>query len=55
MYNVYEVDYHERSWKKGSAKTLEEAKKIASKAFKESNGEFPVFIEDGKGVVFNLA
>lgn len=43
-YIVFEVDYHDRSFRVGSADTLAEAKKIARRALKKSNGEFPCYI-----------
>lgn len=46
-FSVFEVDYHERSWKIGEYETMEEARKAAREAFKKSRGEFPVFIMSG--------
>ena len=44
MFKVYEIDYHERAYFVGSADTLSEARKIARKALKKSDGEFPCFV-----------
>lgn len=55
MYKVFEVDYCDRSYKLGESENLTEAKKIANKAYKNSNGEYPVFIVDDKKVVYNRA
>lgn len=51
MFTVYEIDYHDRSWLVGSADTIQEARKLARKALKKSNGEYPTFImHDGEMV-----
>ena len=44
MYKVYQVDYHERAQLVGNADTKAEAAKIARKALKKSDGEFPTWI-----------
>lgn len=50
-FTVYEIDYHDRCWTIGTFDTIQEAKKLARKAFKQTNGEFPTFImHDGKEV-----
>lgn len=54
MYKVFEVDYTNRTFLKGKTEDIKEAKRIARKAFKESHGEFTVFISDGTKVVFDL-
>lgn len=54
MYKIYEVDYCNRTYLKGTTTDIKEAKKIARKVFKESNKEYPVFISDMKKVVFDL-
>lgn len=43
-FTVFQIDYHERSFRVGAADTLDEARKIARKALRKSNGEFPCFI-----------
>jgi hypothetical protein len=43
-FTVFQIDYHERSFRIGAADTLDEARKIARKAFRKSRGEFPCFI-----------
>lgn len=50
-FTVFQVDYHERSFRVGAADTLEEARKIARKALKNSHREYPCFImHEGKCV-----
>lgn len=43
-FTVFQIDYHERSFRIGAADTLDEAWKIARKAFRKSHGEYPCFI-----------
>lgn len=43
-FTVFQIDYHERSFRIGEADTLDEARKIARRAFRKSRGEFPCFI-----------
>lgn len=47
MFKVYEIDYHDRAWFVGGAKTLKDARFIARAALKKSGGEFPTFITCG--------
>ena len=54
MLIVYEVDYHERARKIGTASTMKEAKAIARKALKRSNHEFPCFVSDGDKCVADI-
>ena len=54
MFIVYEVDYHERAHKIGTASTMKEAKAIARKALKRSNHEFPCFVSDGDKCVADI-
>ena len=54
MFIIYEVDYHERSRKIGTANTLKEARAIAHKALKRSNHEFPCFVSDGDKCVADI-
>ena len=51
MFKIYQMNYRDISPKKGEETTLEEAKKMASKIFNDSNGEYPVFIADDKGKI----
>lgn len=53
MYKVFEIDYYGRSHSVGESDNLTEAKKKANKAYKKSNGEYPVFVSDGTKVVYN--
>lgn len=53
MYKAFEIDYHNRSHIIGESENLAEAKKMANKAYRKSNGEFPVFVENGEKVVYN--
>lgn len=53
MYTIYEVDYNDRCWKIGTAKSIKEACTMERKARKESRGEFPTFTTDGKKPVTN--
>lgn len=53
MFKAFEIDYHDKSHLIGESDNLKEAKKIASKAYRKSNGEYPVFVEDEKKVVWN--
>ena len=55
MYKVFEEDYCARSYKLGESENLTEAKRIANKAYKNSNGEYPVFIVGDEKVVYNKA
>ena len=51
VFEVFEVDYHDRAWSVGKAETLKDAKRIARAALKKSGGEFPTFIvSDGRCV-----
>ena len=54
MFIVYEVDYHERAHKIGTASTMKDAKAIARKALKRSNHEFPCFVSDGDKCVADI-
>lgn len=54
MFIVYEVDYHERARKIGTANTMKEARAIAYKALKRSNHEFPCFVSDGNKCVADI-
>lgn len=53
MYKAFEIDYNDRVYIVGESENLTEAKKMANKAYKNSNGEFTVFVEDGEKVVYN--
>lgn len=53
MYTVFEVDYNDRCYKLGTAKTLKEACAMERKALKKSHGEFPTFSTDGTKAVTN--
>ena len=53
MYKVFEVDYYDKSYNIGESEDLTEAKKLANKAYKNSNGEYTVFVSDGTNVVYN--
>lgn len=53
MYKLFEVDYNDRSHFVRQFDDLKEAKRIGNKTYKNSNGEYPVFIEDGENVVWN--
>lgn len=53
MFKVFEIDYHDRCYLIGEADDFITAKKIANEAYKKSNGEYPVFVEDGEKVVYN--
>lgn len=54
MFKVFEVDYNEKAYLVGTVETLQAAKKLGKKAIKNSHGEFPVFISDGKKVVADI-
>ena len=54
MFIIYEVDYHERARKIGTANTMKEARAIAHKALKRSNHEFPCFVSDGDKCVADI-
>lgn len=54
VFIVYEVDYHERARKIGTASTMKETRSIARKALKRSNHEFPCFISDGNKCVEDI-
>lgn len=53
MYKAFEIDYYGKSHSVGESDNLIEAKKKANKAYKKSNGEYPVFVSDGTKVVYN--
>ena len=53
-YTVFQVDYHERSFRVGAADMLDDARKIARRALKESRGEFPCFIMYGGKCVADI-
>ena len=53
MYKLFEIDYYGKSHSVGESDNLTEAKKQANKAYKKSNGEYPVFVSDGTKVVYN--
>lgn len=51
LFEVFEVDYHDRAWLVGKAETLKDARRMAGAALKKSGGEFPTFIVfDGRCV-----
>lgn len=54
MYTVFEVDYYGRCHKIGQTQDMKQAERIERKGFKKRKNEYPVFIENGKQVVFNL-
>ena len=51
---VFEIDYHGRSFRIGSADTLNEAKKIARNALRKSKHEYPCYIMSGGKCVADL-
>lgn len=51
MYTAYEVDYHNRCHKLGTANTLSDAVKMERKSLKISKGEYPTFTENGSKCV----
>lgn len=53
LFKVFEVYYTQKTFPVGESNNLTAAKKLARKAYKKSNGEFPVFISDGTKVVWN--
>lgn len=51
LFEVFEVDYHDRAWLVGKAENLNDARRMARAALKKSGGEFPTFIVfDGRCV-----
>lgn len=53
MYKAFEIDYYGKSHNIGESENLTEAKGIANKAYKNRDGEYPVFVSDGEKVVYN--
>lgn len=53
MYNVFEIDYNGRCYSVGKSENPTEAKKLANKAYINSNREYPVFVENGEKVVYH--
>lgn len=53
MYKAFEIDYHGKAHNIGESEYLTEAKKKANRAYKNSNGEYPVFVSDGTKVVYS--
>lgn len=53
-FTVFEIDYHGRSFRIGSADSLTEAKKIARNALRKSKHEYPCFIMSGGKCVADL-
>ena len=55
MFTVFEIDYNDRCYKVGTAKTLKEALALERDTLKKNHGEFPTFTSDGTKCVTNNA
>lgn len=52
-YSAFSIDYNGKCYRVGQSDNRLEAIKIALRAFRESKGEYPCFVEDGEKVIFN--